>query len=143
MIVVDTNVIGYLLLTSPHSREAEQTLLRDPHWVAPVLWRSEFRSVLSSYLRQQLLTLEDTLAIMDEATSLMLTREYEVASFQVLRLVADSQCSAYDCEFVALALSLGVPLVTGDRQIQQQFPHVAISLGDFAAGRGTENASQR
>ena len=32
MIVVDTNLIGYLFLSSDRSAQAEQALLRDPHW---------------------------------------------------------------------------------------------------------------
>lgn len=37
MIVVDTNVLAYLLLTGEHTSEAEQVLAKDPVWAAPVL----------------------------------------------------------------------------------------------------------
>jgi predicted nucleic acid-binding protein len=131
MIVVDTNVIGYLYLTSERSRQAEQALRKDPQWAAPLLWRSEFRNVLTLYLRRKILSLDIAQQIMGEATSLMLGHEYQVASPQVLDLVAMSTCSAYDCEFVALAQDLGVPLVTVDRQVLNQFPAMAKSLGDF------------
>ncbi len=43
MIVVDTNLIVYLYLESKHSPLAEQVLMKDPEWHAPLLWRSEFR----------------------------------------------------------------------------------------------------
>jgi predicted nucleic acid-binding protein len=131
MIVVDTNVIGYLYLASPHSRQAEQALVKDASWVAPLLWRSEFRNVLALYLRKQWLSLEACQQIMTEALSLMEDQEYEVDSNQVLRLVALSRCSAYDCEFVALAQELGVSLVTQDKQLLKDFPRVAISLAAF------------
>jgi len=131
MIVVDTNIIGYLYLTSERSKQAEQVLRKDPRWAAPLLWRSEFRSVLALYLRRKLLSLETAQQIMDEATSLMLGHEYNVASPRVLELVAMSNCSAYDCEFVALAQDLDVPLVTVDRQVLNQFPTTAKSLDDF------------
>ncbi len=52
---------------------------------------------------------------------LMKGREYEVASFQVMELVASSECSAYDCEFVALAEDLGIPFVTADKKISKHF----------------------
>jgi predicted nucleic acid-binding protein len=58
MIVVDTNIIAYLYLTSERSRQAEQALRKDPQWATPLLWRSEFRSVLALYLRRKLLSLE-------------------------------------------------------------------------------------
>ncbi len=69
---------------------------------------------------------------MEEAARLMQGREFAVVSFQVLNLVAASTCSAYDCEFVALAKELEVPLVTVDRQVLSQFPSVAVSLDAFA-----------
>lgn len=140
MIVVDTNVIGYLYLSSPHSIHVQEALLKDSQWVAPYLWRSELRNVLALYLRQGRLSLNDAQLIMDEALMLMRDREYTVASAPVLNLVASSACSAYDCEFVTLARDLGVPLVTVDKQILNQFPDVAISPKTFVTGVPTKNS---
>lgn len=131
MIVVDTNIIGALYLSSDRSTQAERALRKDPYWAAPLLWRSEFRNVLALYMRRNLLSLKDTLQFMDEAVSLMKDREYEVNSYHVLNLVASSTCSAYDCEFVSLAQDLDVPLVTVDTQILRQFPSTAIPLEAF------------
>jgi len=131
MIVVDTNIIGYLYLSSERSGQVEKALLLDPEWVAPVLWRSEFRNVLALYIRKGVLTLGEAVRIMEEAISLMQGGEYEVASYQVLQLVAESTCSAYDCEFVALARDLGVPLLTVDRQVLERFPDDAVSLDEY------------
>jgi predicted nucleic acid-binding protein len=131
MIVVDTNIIGALYLSSDRSTQAERALRKDPYWTAPLLWRSEFRNVLALYIRRNLLSLEDTLQFMDEALDLMKDREYEVNSYHVLSPVASSTCSAYDCEFVSLAQDLGVPLVTVDTQILRQFPSTAIPLEAF------------
>ncbi len=133
MIIVDTNIIGYLYLTSERSTQAEQVLVKDPQWAAPYLWRSELRNVLALYIRKQILSLAEAQQVMQEAIGLMRDQEYEVNSLQVLRLVASTTCSAYDCEFVALAQDLGVRLVTVDRQILDQFPAVAVSLEAFAS----------
>lgn len=51
-----------------------------------------------------------------------------------MALAASSACSAYDCEFVALAKDLDIPLVTADKQILTQFPDVAVSLATFVRG---------
>ncbi|MBP7049594.1 MAG: type II toxin-antitoxin system VapC family toxin [Phycisphaerae bacterium] len=134
MIVVDTNVIGYLYLASDHSTQAEQAFSRDPLWAAPLLWRSELRSVLTLYIRKKLLGLADAQQVMGEALHMMRGREYETASHQILALAAASTCSAYDCEFVALAKDLDIPLVTVDRQILRQFPDAAVSLAEFVRG---------
>jgi len=131
MIVVDTNIIGYLYLNSNRSEQAEKALLKDAEWAAPILWRSELRNVLAQYLRREILSFEDVVRIMGEATRLMNGKEYEVASMDVLQLVRESTCSAYDCEFIALAKSLKVPLVTVDKQILRKFPQETIALEEF------------
>lgn len=133
MIVVDTNIIGYLYLSSDRSDQAEKALLIDAEWVAPILWRSEFRNVLAIYIRKNILMPEDAIRIMDEATLLMQGGEYETVSLQVLQLVGESTCSAYDCEFVALARDLNVRLLTVDKQIVKQFPNEAISLDEYVS----------
>lgn len=131
MIVVDTNIIGYLFLTSSKSLLCEQAFRKDPIWAAPLLWRSEMRNVLAMYLRGGYLNLDDARQIMNAASALMQSQEYEVTSEHVLDLVNTSACSAYDCEFVALAQDLGQSLVTADQQILRDFPEIAVSLEAF------------
>ena len=41
--MVDTNVIGYLFLSSEQSLLAEQALQKDSEWAAPILWRSAWQ----------------------------------------------------------------------------------------------------
>ena len=60
--------------------------------------------------------------------------EFAVSSDAVLKLVARSNCTACECEFVALAYAEGVQLVTADRQILHEFPKVAVSLEKFVRG---------
>jgi predicted nucleic acid-binding protein len=134
MIVVDTNLIGYLFLSAERTAQAETAFKRDPDWSAPLLWRSEMRNVLVNYMHKGILTWEDSLEIMDEATELMRGGEYEIVSADVLRLASRSKLSAYDCEFVALAQDLNVPLVTVDVQVVREFPDTAISLQQYATG---------
>jgi predicted nucleic acid-binding protein len=133
MIVVDSNVICYLLLKNGKTAMAESALEKDPTWVCPLLWRSEIRNVLSVYVRKGMVTLSDAQAVMGQALKLMAGHEQDIDSSRVLNLAARSTCSAYDCEFVALARDLGVPLVTVDKKILSQFPDVAIALEKFVA----------
>jgi predicted nucleic acid-binding protein len=87
--------------------------------------------VLALYLRQQIITLAEALLIQEEAEALMADHEFTVTSVQVLALADSSNCSAYDCEFVALAKQLDVKLVTQDKKILREFPEIAVSLDDF------------
>ncbi len=130
MIVVDTNILAYLYLPTGFSEQAELLLLKQPIWIAPVLWRSEFRNVLALYLRKEILTLEQAYDIQTEAETLLAGNEYDVPSLDVLRLIETSECSAYDCEFVALAKRNNTVLVTEDKKILKQFPKITMSLAD-------------
>jgi len=56
---------------------------------------------------------------------------------KVLALAGASGASAYDCEFVALAEELGVPLVTADRRLAERFPAIAVELRRFVVGDAT------
>jgi predicted nucleic acid-binding protein len=128
VIVVDSNILAYLYLPGDHTEKAEALLERDADWAAPLLWRSEFLNILAGYLRRKTLMFESARDLQLEAESLMAGAEYEVDSRRVLELVRDSDCSAYDCEFVALAMTLGVKLVTMDAKLLKAFPKVAVAL---------------
>jgi predicted nucleic acid-binding protein len=131
VIVVDTNVVCYRWISSPNNAAAEAALLKDPHWIAPLLWRSEFRNIVALAIRKRALTIDAARDIMHKAEASLDGSEFAVSSDAVLELVARSNCTAYDCEFVALAQAEGVQLVTADRQIVHEFPEVAISLQKF------------
>ena len=133
MIVVDSNIIAYLYLPSELSAQAEQLLAKQPQWAAPTLWRSELRNVLALYIRKELLSFEQAYAIQTEAEALLADSEYEVPSLDVLRLVESSECSAYDCEFVALAKRMDAKLVTADKKILKEFPAIAMMLAQALA----------
>ena len=126
MIAVDSNIIAYLFLGLAHGRAAEALLRSDQDWVAPRLWRSEFRNVLAGCLRRRELDSTQARAIQFEAEDFMAGGEYEVDSAAVLDLITRSDCSAYDCEYVVLAKQLGVGLVTADKRILHAFPEVAV-----------------
>ena len=128
MIVVDTNVVAYLSLPGDHTEKAEALLEQDPDWAAPLLWRSEFRNILARYMRRKTLTFEAARDVQLEAENLLAGAEHEVDSRLVLELVRDSDCSAYDCEFVALAMTLGAKLVTMDTKLLKAFPKYAVAL---------------
>ena len=136
MIVVDTNVVAYLYLPSSLTAAAETLLAKEPEWAAPLFWRSELRNVLAAQVAQHGLMLDDACAIQREAEDLLAGNEYEVDSLSVLRLAADSGCSAYDCEFAALAEALGTRLYTADKQLLRAFPRFARRLQPIGAGRG-------
>ena len=130
MIVVDSNVLVYLYLPGEYTADAEALFESDPEWAAPVLWRSEFRNVLAGYMRRKTLTFDQAYAVQCEAENLLAGSEFEVDSHAVLELVRDSECSAYDCEFIALATKLNTKLVTMDKKVLRAFPNRSVALSE-------------
>ena len=80
------------------TKASEEVLERDGEWIAPLLWRSEFRNALTTLHPHQGLELSSALAIAGDGELFLHEREFAIASAPVLRLAAESGRSAYDCE---------------------------------------------
>jgi predicted nucleic acid-binding protein len=130
VIVVDVNVLAYLLIPGKYTKAAEVLLEEDPAWVVPRLWRSELRNVLANYLRAKQMDLAEAALVYQRAEELVGSEEYEVETAHVLRLCAESKCSAYDCEYIALAEFLDVKLITKDAKLAKAFPRRTTLLSD-------------
>jgi predicted nucleic acid-binding protein len=133
MIAVDNDVISYFWIQMDVERSAlaRRARRQNANWIAPRLWRSEFRNVLRGYLVGDYLTHAEALEAARNAEADMADNAYEVPTADVLRLVDATGHSAYDCEYVALAQRLGVPLVTGDAELPDLFPDTAVLLETF------------
>jgi predicted nucleic acid-binding protein len=133
VIVVDTNVLAYATIPGLSTANALAVLKRDPDWIAPSLWRSELRSVLALEMRLRGMSLGDALAAFGEAAALVAEPDFPVDTAKVLALAGSTGASAYDCEFVALAQELGVPLITADKRLAERFPAIAVELSRFGS----------
>jgi len=132
VIIADTNLIAYLLIPGHKTAAAEQVYAQDSNWKAPQLWRSELRNVLMLYVRKAHMTVDMAIQVMALAERKM-GQGVPTASADVLRLANQSGCSAYDCEFVALAKSHRAPLVTSDKKLLAAFPDLTISPERFVS----------
>ena len=135
MIVVDTNTLAYLFLPTRFTDSVEQLLLFDSHWVAPTLWRSELRNILATQVKHNIISFETAINIQSKAEDILNKNEYVVDSISVLSLAKESGCTAYDCEFIALAKLLKTKLITADKKLLRNFPDTAIKASDYVANR--------
>ena len=132
MIIADTSLIACLAIRNENAELAGAVCAADPVWAAPVLWRSEFRHALVKCIQRAGMSLDEAMRALQSAEEIMAGREYQVSSGRVLELAARSKCTGFDCEYIALAQDLDVPLVTADPQILKAFPKTAVSLEKFA-----------
>ena len=122
MIAVDTNLIVDLFLRTPHTELARTIARRDDQWHAPLLWRSEFASVLWQQHRASGLPLDAARALHRQACAWMDGTEHLPSFDAVLELAFEAEATPYDCQFVAVARGLGLRLLTHDRRLRRAFP---------------------
>lgn len=134
MIVADTQLMVYLQFPGPANELAMGVFVQDSAWASPVLWRSEFRNAVLGLIRNGRLSGDEALQGFERARLVVTGREHSVDTDSVLRLARGNRVTAYDLEFVALAESLGAPLVTFDREILEAFPLIARHPESFASG---------
>ena len=126
MIVVDMNVIGYLLIRGKRSETMDRLLLAEPDWIAPRLWLDEFVNVLCTYERVDSMPSDQAVGLLEDALTLMDGASYEVAPERVLAVARRTGCSGYDSQYVALAEDLGLKLYTCDKGLLNRCPEVAV-----------------
>lgn len=132
MIVVDTNLLVYLLLPNPNQELAEAVFLKDSNWVAPPLIHCEFRNVLLGYVRRNGISANDADFLLDKAEEVVTTKNIRVNGKEVMELALQSGCTAYDSEFVWLAMDLGITFVSNDKKILRSFPQRCVTPKSFS-----------
>jgi predicted nucleic acid-binding protein len=138
VIVVDVNIIVYLLTETPQRELARGVRECDRQWVVPPLWRHEMLNVLATLARQDVLDAASALTVWRNALGVVGTGERPPDMERALSLAVEHGASAYDAQYVALAESLGVSFVTEDKKVQRLFPDRAYSMADFLTARSPE-----
>lgn len=126
MIVVDANVLTYLVLKGDHSRECSALYRKEPEWAAPRLWRDELCNVLATYERRGLLDRRNALLAFADAEAVIGDNQYDVRVERILSIADRTQCSGYDSQYIALAEDLGARLYTFDEKVLSSAQGVAL-----------------
>ena len=126
MIVVDTNIIAYLLLRGDRSESIDRLYKTDSDWIAPRLWVDEFLNVLATYERLEKLMSDETTPILNDALALMDGHTYELPPDRILSVARRTSCSANDSQYIALAEDRGLKLYTCDQRIISACPEIAV-----------------
>lgn len=130
VIVVDTNILAYLLIQGDQTEKVRRLFQHDRDWVAPSFWRIEFLNVLLNYAHYQGLGAGEAKAIWEASFQLDHLREEAVDGGEALDLALKHKITGYDALFVALAKSLKTVCVTEDKGLRRSAPHWTASLDD-------------
>jgi predicted nucleic acid-binding protein len=137
MIVVDSNIVAARNLTSSLTAKAKQVEGKDPVWIVPVLWRYEFQNILATAIKAKQIKPDQASDIWEKVSKGLIENECEPSAFKVIDLVTEYGITAYDGQFIAVALEMGILCVTEDRELQEKFPDIAISMDEFLKTEST------
>jgi predicted nucleic acid-binding protein len=135
MLLVDTNVVAYLLIDGEHTATAQELRTRDPDWRSEAFLLVEFTNVLASLIATQRITLSLARDFLVKAAALFDGKLGRIPHPSVLAISARYRVSAYDARFLALADQLGSRLITEDARLRAAAPALTQSLSEaLAAG---------
>lgn len=125
--VVDTNVIAYYLLaTEPFLEEVRRFWRSVTEATAPSSWEAELGNVIWMAARHKVFSLSEALKRLELAEGLGIQSVRCGSLWQgALSRSCLTGVSVYDTLFVELADRMGLPLVTYDQRVLDEFPKIA------------------
>lgn len=135
MVIIDTNVLAYLLIEGDRTPAAQDLWARDADWRSESFIMIEFSNVLATYVRQALLERDQAKALLGQAGRLMPGLD-AVQHDLAFEIAADLGVSAYDARFLALAKRSGRRLVTDDARLRRAAPDWTLSLEEAVRAGG-------
>ena len=133
MVVVDTNVLAYLLIEGERTAEAQALYVRDPDWRSEGFLLVEFSNMLATYVRSGRLDGAAAAGLLAGAQRI-LTGTVALPHARALELALEFGVSAYDARFLAVARNLGAKLITEDAKLRQAAPAHTQTLAQAVAG---------
>jgi predicted nucleic acid-binding protein len=133
VVVVDTNILAYLLIEGDRTRDAQALWALDPDWRSEAFVLVEFSNILATYQRIGALTRGQAQALLAEAET-RVRGLVHLPHSRALRVAEQFAVSAYDARFLGATQTLGAGLVTEDARLRAAAPAITMSLAD-ALGR--------
>lgn len=129
MVLVDTNVLAYLLIEGDRTTEAQALYAKDPDWQSEAFELVELTNILTTYTRTGALTREQGIKLLAEAETLLLPLT-SVSHQEAYEVAVEFGISAYDARFIALARQMKSKLVTEDAKLRKAVPAWTMSLSE-------------
>jgi len=135
MVVVDTNVLVYLLIDGDHTANARQLYRLDAEWASEAFLLVEFSNVLATYERLGELAAGKADRLLAEAEA-RVSQAVNLPASVALRFARGYSVSAYDARFLAAAETLRARLVTEDTKLRAAAPALTQSIADAVSSYG-------
>jgi predicted nucleic acid-binding protein len=129
LILIDTNILAYLMIEGDRTSAAQTLFASDSDWASESFILVEFTNVLTTYVRTKALTHKQALEMLAEAQAVVPTLT-NVQHSQAFETATEFGISAYDGRFIAIAKQTKSKLVTEDGRLRAAVPAWTIALGD-------------
>lgn len=134
MVLVDTNILVYLLIEGDRTRAAQRLFSFDPEWKTEGFLLVELSNVLATYARTGALDDGQARRLLAQAEGL-LRGVVNVPHASALEAAQRFGVSAYDARFLVASEKLGTRLVTEDARLRSAAPALTDSLEEAIARR--------
>jgi predicted nucleic acid-binding protein len=133
VLIVDTNVVAYLLIEGDYTAAARSLHRHDDDWRSEAFIMVEFTNVLTASIAARRMNLVLAQQFLADATSLLHGNLTSIPHDSVLPLAVQYRVTAHDARFLALAQQLHTPLVTEDAKLRAAAPKLTQSLAEALA----------
>jgi predicted nucleic acid-binding protein len=133
MVVIDTNVLAYLLIEGDRTAQAQALYAHDGDWRSEAFLLIEFSNLLATCVRGRRLDGGAAKGLLADAER-TLAATVSLPHSRVLEVAIAYGVSAYDARFLAAAQVMDAKLVTEDTKLQQAAPALTHSLAQAIAG---------
>lgn len=133
MLIVDTNVVAYLLIEGDYTAAARSLHRRDDDWRSEAFIMVEFTNVLTASIAARRMNSVLAQQFLAAATSFLHGKLTSIPRDSVLSLAVQYRVTAYDARFLALAQQLDTPLGTEDAKLHAAAPKLTQSLAEALA----------
>jgi predicted nucleic acid-binding protein len=127
VVLIDTNILAYLLIEGDRTAAAQELFARDPDWRSEGFILVELSNVIATQVRSKALSREQGARLLAEGYALM-PELSNVPHSKAMEAAIQFGISAYDARFIALALQMKVRLVTEDARLRSAVPDWTVSL---------------
>jgi predicted nucleic acid-binding protein len=133
VLLVDTNIVAYLLIHGTHTEAAQELRQRDSDWRSEAFLLVEFTNVLASSIASRRMSVPLARDFLAKATTLLDGKLIRIAHASALSMAFGYHVTAYDARFLALAQQLGLRLITEDAKLRAAAPKLTQSLAEALA----------
>jgi predicted nucleic acid-binding protein len=130
VVLVDTSVVGNLLLDGPLAAAARALYALDADWHSEPLLLVELTHVVATAARVRGLASERAQSLLSKAHEILDIGLHPMADRDVLALAMRLRVTGYDARFLCAATALGVPLVTEDAGLRQKAPALTCAIAE-------------